>query len=127
MIFSERFVIIYMLTGLEQEALAKTKDICVEQTVEFPPLLSPAGMIQNHIVGRIESFEPWGQVYKARISYANETTANELTQLLNVILGNIRIKLGIRVERIELSPSLLERYKGPRFGWEGLRALLNVQ
>lgn len=127
MISGERFVITYVLTGGEQEALAKAKDICVEQTVEFPSHLIPAGMIQDHIVGRIETFESWGQTYKTQISYANETAANELTQLLNVIYGNISIKPGIRVDHIELSSSLLEKYKGPRFGREGLRTLLNVQ
>lgn len=127
MISGERFVITYVLTGLEQEALAKAKDICVEQTVEFPSHLIPAGMIQDYIVGQIESFEPWGPSYKVRISYANETAAGELTQLLNVIFGNISIKPGIRVECIELSPFLLKGYKGPRFGREGLRRMLNVQ
>ena len=33
---------------------------------------------------------------------------------------------GIRVLRLDLPPSLLQQFKGPRFGREGLRALLGV-
>lgn len=126
MISGERFIVTYLVSGSEQEALAKAKDICIEQTVEFPPYLIPAGFIQDEILGRIESFEAHNQDYKVRISYAVETTANELTQLLNVIFGNISIKPGIRVEHLEFPPALLRNYKGPRFGKEGIRTLLGI-
>jgi len=45
---------------------------------------------------------------------------------LNVIFGNRSIKPGIRVEHLDLSESLLRNYKGPRFGREGIRKLLNI-
>ena len=64
--------------------------------------------------------------YDAAISYAVETTAGELTQLLNVIFGNSAMQPGIRVLHLDLPPSLLQQFKGPRFGREGLRALLGV-
>ena len=124
MISGERFCVTYLLSGSEVEAYAKAKDICVEQTVEFPPHLIPSGMIQEHILGRIESFEPGVQGYTAIISFAIETTANKLTQLLNVVFGNISIKPGIKVDYLDLPPSLLNQYKGPRFGREGLRSML---
>lgn len=126
MISGERFTVTYLIAGSEREALAKAKDICVEQTVEFPPQLIPAGFIQDDIVGHIESFEARTQGYAVQISYAIETTANELTQLLNVVFGNISIKPGIKVEYLDLPPALLNTYKGPRFGKEGLRNLLGV-
>jgi len=123
-ISGDRFYVTYSLSGSEVEANAKAKDICIEQTVEFPPPLIPVGMIQGHVLGRIESFEPWDEGYKVKISFAIETTANELTQLLNVVFGNISIKPGIKVDDIELPPSLLNQYNGPRFGREGLRRIL---
>ncbi len=127
MLSGDRFTVCYELTGDEQEALARAKDICLEQTVEFPAELLPEGMIRSDVVGRIESFEPLGgKTHQAVISYAVETTANELTQLLNVIFGNISIKPGIRVSKIQLPPSLLDYFKGPRFGRQGLREWLKV-
>jgi len=124
----ERFLVIYKLSGSEKEAYAKAQDICLEQTVEFPGELVPDGVIRESIVGRIESFESYDEnSYKATISYAVEISANELTQLLNVIFGNISIKPGIRVEHLELPESLLSNFKGPRFGREGIRKLLGVE
>lgn len=127
MISGERFSVVYDLVGDRQAAVEKAKDICLEQTVEFPEELLPPGMIADYVVGHIESFEPLGgQGYQTVISYAVETTANELTQLLNVIFGNISIKPGIFVREIKLPLSLLKCFKGPRFGRKGLRQLLNI-
>lgn len=126
MVSGERFIITYLLSGTQQDAFSKAKDICIEQTVEFPANLLTPGVIQDHVVGRIESFEFYDNNYRAEISYANEITANELTQFLNVVFGNISIKPGIKVESIDLPPTLLNHWKGPRFGRAGLRKLLGI-
>lgn len=128
MISGERFSVVYRLAAQDQqEAYAKAQDICIEQTVEFPVELIPAGLISDHIVGRLESFEFIGSgFYRIMISYAVETAANEFTQLLNVIFGNISIKSGIWVERLLLPEVLLNIFKGPRFGRGGLRQLLDA-
>lgn len=123
----ERFFVHYRLLCPEEEGRAKAEDICIEQTIEFPADLAPAGDIPGHIFGRIESLEPLGNgTFSATISYAVETVGSELTQLLNVIFGNISIKPGIRVERIDLPASLLAVFRGPRFGLDGLRERLQV-
>ncbi len=123
----ERFSVVYRIYGGEREAHAKAEDICIEQTVEFPADEVPSGIIRDHVFGRIELFEPRdAESYKAIISYAVEIAAGELTQLLNVIFGNSSIKQGIRVEHLDFPNSLLRTFKGPRFGREGLRKLLNV-
>lgn len=123
----ERFSIVYHITGNADDAYAQARDICLEQTVEFPDELVPEGDIRDSIVGQIESLQPIDRGHsEAIISYAVETSGFELTQLMNVIFGNISIKPGIRVERLQLPTSLLQAFKGPRFGREGLRALLDV-
>jgi ribulose-bisphosphate carboxylase large chain len=127
MVSGERFSVHYRIAGKENDALRKAKDICLEQTVEFPDELVPAGMIRDHVVGRIESMEIHSEDCSVTISYAIETAANELTQLLNVIFGNISIKPGIYVEELALPNSLLAQYQGPRFGREGLRNVLKVE
>lgn len=123
----DRFYVTYRIFGNKDDAYSRARDISIEQTIEFPTDLVTEGIIRDHIIGRIESFEPYDQEsFKAIISYAIEITANELTQLLNVIFGNISIKPGIRVEYIDIPPSLLRHFKGPRFGREGIRNLLNA-
>lgn len=126
----ERFQVTYLLQGTEKEVYAKARDICLEQTVEFPEEFIPEGLIKEHIVGQIESLESYDEdkdSFLVVISYAIDSAASELTQLINVIFGNISIKPGIRVEHIELPDALLENFKGPRFGREGLRELLGVK
>jgi len=127
MFSGDRFSVTYRIAGNEKDARAKAEDICIEQTVEFPADEVPAGIIRDHVFGRIESFAHAGVGhYDAVISYAVEIAAGELTQLLNVIFGNSSIKPGIRVGRLDLPESLLRMFKGPRFGREGIRKLLKA-
>ncbi len=123
-----RFEVEYLLAGKEKEAYERALDICLEQTVEFPNALVPNGLIREHVLGRIEDFAPApGGGFLARISYALEIAGQEFTQFLNVIFGNISIKPGIRVERLDLPEELLKSFKGPRFGRAGLRERLGVK
>ena len=149
-ITGERFSVVYRIVGTETAALAVARDICIEQTIEFPEECVTEGAIRDFIFGRIEKMERYresgkeneepenfnkiieqclkdsSESYLVEISYALEICAAEFTQLLNVIFGNISIKPGIRVEKILLSPSLLGLFRGPRFGRAGLRQILEV-
>ena len=123
----ERFRVVYRLVGDEAEARERAREICLEQTVEFPADLIPEGDIREQIIGRVEAFEPRGAGrWEAVISYAVETSGFELTQLLNVVFGNSSLKPGLRVERLELPGALLRAFRGPRFGRAGWRALLDA-
>ncbi len=108
-----RFCVTYLITGNERDAYAKAKDICLEQTVEYPDELVQDGFIRDNVLGRIESFGRQNSCYAARISFDTEITGFEFTQLLNVLFGNISIKPCIRLESIDLSPRLLKVFKGP--------------
>src|SRR6185437_1387153 len=124
----ERFQVVYRIKGTEQAALATARDICVEQTVEFPVGLLPTGDIRDQIVGQIERFEMLdGSHARATIGYAIETTGHDLTQLLNVVYGNYSLKPGVRAEWIELPDSLSRAFPGPRFGRHGLRSSIGAQ
>ncbi len=123
----DRFSVTYQLFGNEKDAHASAEDICIEQTVEFPSDEVPEGVIRDHVFGRIERFERIDREhFSTVISYAVEIAAGELTQFLNVVFGNSSIKPGIRVVHLDLPGSLFSRFKGPRFGREGLRNLLNI-
>jgi len=125
----ERFTVVYRFSGNLEEAQAKAWDACIEQTVEFPYDLLPAGDIPEKIIGQIESMDQANTdepSFISHISFAVENAGFDLVQLLNVIFGNTSIKPGVRVEKFELPDSMLERFHGPRFGRDGLRTLLNV-
>lgn len=122
-----RFRAVYQLQGDEQTARARAQDICIEETIEYPPELVPAGDIRDHVFGQIESLLPLEDgSWRAVISYADETSGYELPQLINVLFGNISMKPGIRLVELDLSAALLARFKGPRFGVSGLRERLGV-
>jgi ribulose-bisphosphate carboxylase large chain len=123
----ERLVVRYRIAGDESEARGRAEDVCLEQTVEFPADLLPAGDIADHLVGRIEAFEPAGErAFEVAISFAVEVAGGELPQLLNLLFGNSSIKPGVRVQRIEPTPGVFRHFRGPRFGQGGLRERLGV-
>jgi ribulose-bisphosphate carboxylase large chain len=123
----ERLVVRYRIGGDAAEARERAADVCLEQTVEFPADLLPAGDIPDHLVGRLERLEAAGpHAFEATISYAVEVAGGELPQLLNLLFGNSSIKPSVRLHRIEPAPGAFAGYRGPRFGQEGLRALLGV-
>lgn len=124
----ERIIVEYSIhTTEESKAWEIARLTCVEQTVEFPEELIPEGDIRSQIIGHIENLrkiEP-GK-FLASISYANETTAYEIPQLLNVLYGNICMAEGVRVEDVYLNDGITSRFKGPRFGLTGIRDKLGV-
>lgn len=123
----ERFTVIYHLVGTETIALEKAKILCLEQTVEVSDELVPDGFIRDHIIGQLEQFSPFdNQIYEAKISYDIESSAFELTQLLNVIFGNSSIKAGIKVQHLHFDEAILSYFNGPRFGIVGLRKIVGI-
>ncbi len=123
----ERFTIVYQLPGPYEAALQEAENICLEQTVELPSDLIPEGPIRSEIVGKVEKLtETAKERFEARISFSVETSAFELSQLLNIAFGNISIKPGIRLLCFELPDSLLSVFRGPRFGCSGLREIIKV-
>lgn len=125
----EKLFVTYLLQAdVEREALEKAKDICLEQTVEFPDDLVPPGSLRDTIIGKIVDFgKKDDTTWFAQISFAFETFDNDLLQMLNVIFGNISIKPGIKVIDIALPESFAGRIRGPRFGVEGIRKLVGVE
>ncbi len=116
-----RFSVSYRIAGTEAEALEKAKNLCVEQTAEFPAQHIECDAIRREILGRVETLSACAGGYRALISYADEIATDEFPQFLNVVFGNSSLLPGITVERVFLSPRLAEWYGGPRFGVPGLR------
>jgi ribulose-bisphosphate carboxylase large chain len=107
----------------DESAEQKALGIALEQTVELP-LACIDEDIREQMVGRVETLRPLGGGrHAARISYPLGAIGGELTQCLNLLLGNISLKRGIQLNAIDWPQSLLERFGGPAFGVQGLREL----
>lgn len=94
--------------------------IRVEQTIEFPFDLA-LEWIQQQVVGRIEAITD----QEVTISYDQGVAGGGITQLLNVLWGNVSLFPGVRITDLRLPASYLADFRGPRFGVNGLRELLD--
>lgn len=128
---TDRFYVDYHIEASSyEEAKAIAWSIQVEQTIEFPYELVTDKDILDQMVGRLENLEllhdSGVQQYRATISYGIETSAMEATQFLNVVFGNSSLQPHIWVHRIRVPQSLIDVFKGPRFGIEGIRQLVHT-
>jgi len=127
---AERFSVHYRIAvGDNRPVEEHAADIALEQTVEIPGDCVPDEVAAAGIVGRIEKIEPvagGGSRFDAVISYRADITGFCVPQFLNVLYGNISIKKGIRITRLDLPESLLAAFGGPQFGVEGIRRLAGV-
>ncbi|MEX0731829.1 MAG: RuBisCO large subunit C-terminal-like domain-containing protein [Aquisalimonadaceae bacterium] len=109
-----------------ESAEDKAVGIALEQTVELPARCVPANILTN-FSGQLELLEQRADsIWEAVIAYAPDLVGGELTQLLNLLFGNISLKNGILVSAIEWPQSLLDHFGGPGTGIDGLRALTQV-
>lgn len=123
----DRLTATYEFLGDVAVAESRANALRVEQTIEFPADLVPDDDIQREIIGRIESVEVMtSDVVRVVVSYAVETTGYELPQLLNVLWGNSALLPGTRLIDFSLPESLLNRFTGPRFGVDGIRAMFDA-
>lgn len=124
-----RFKVHYSLfAASEKEAMEKATDITIEQSVEFPEDLVPENIKAEGVIGKIESFQQvTNNQFDCTISFANEIAGDEITQFINVLYGNISIKPGIKIQKIELHSDLKSFIKGPRFGIKKLREIWNIK
>jgi ribulose-bisphosphate carboxylase large chain len=121
---TDRFTVTYRIVATDRaQAQARAEGIALEQTVEVPRDVVPAGYIEDEILGRVEEIGALAEgVWQARISYSPDSAGDEFTQFLNVVFGNSSIQQGIRVTGIDPGPVMAARMPGPRFGIAGIRA-----
>lgn len=124
-----RFAVEYHFSGTEEQAHRNATLLCIDQTIEAPVEILPAGPIREQMLGRIERFSclPHGP-YEASISFPLELLGHDCAQFLNVVFGMSSLKSGIRLARLHLPDEALKDkgWPGPRFGRAGLRRLVGV-
>jgi ribulose-bisphosphate carboxylase large chain len=122
----DRVRVAYRIAGSLDECNSRAQAICVEQTIEFPADLVRKPEITDEVIGKVEKIEDLGGCCRVEIAFSPVVAGRELTQLLNMIFGNISLLPGVRVEEVELPRAILDCYRGPRFGCSGLRKLTGV-
>ncbi len=106
---------------------ARARGIAVEQSVEMPvePIDDP--FVLNEILGRVEEIKEIGSgLYEVRIALASITTGYDGGQLINMILGNTSLQVGVSLVDAIFPPDIIEVFGGPNHGLNGMRARVNA-
>ena len=123
---NSRFQVQYRLACPLSEAAEVANQIAFEQSVCHPPHLVAPGFLKNEIAGRVELTALDEHHSQVSISFLSETVGNEITQLMNVLYGNISLTKGVRVTDLQFSSDLKAHFTGPRFGITGIRERLGI-
>ncbi|HBF27361.1 MAG TPA: ribulose 1,5-bisphosphate carboxylase large subunit, partial [Actinobacteria bacterium] len=99
----------YRITAENPRAIADA--IRVEQTIEFPFELAPE-WIQQDVVGQVLNDD----THDITIGYDPGVAGGGLVQVLNLLWGNVSLFPGVRVRGLRLPDSILDDFRGPRFG-----------
>ena len=110
-----------------QSAEKMARFIAYEQTVELPETLIKDPQILKDIVGRVEQLHQLDEfTYETTVSYSQALASNQLSQLLNLLYGNVSMLDGVRLSDMQLPDALCAKFKGPLHGIDGLRRLTGV-
>jgi len=112
------------------------RKIAFEQTVELPGEVIKDTKILEGIVGRVIDIRPDdirlrrtgrnGERFIVKIAFPAVVSNYEVPQFLNLLFGNISFKPGIRVIDVDFPAKFLSAFKGPKFGIDGIRRILDV-
>ncbi len=121
----DRFDVTYrIVAGDMADAESRAANIALEDTVEIPRDVVPAGYVEDVVMGRVEDVSALEEgVWQARVGYHIDAVGRELPQLLNVVLGNASILQGVKAIALTPNDDLRARFPGARFGAEGLRRM----
>lgn len=122
----ETFNITYQLTVEESETIdQKTESICLEQSVELPRQIL-SGKIEKTIVGDfVERRHQEDGLFEVVIAWPLDN-ADDISQFLNILYGNISLQPGIRIAAAEWENLKDKLFEGPRFGINGIRKNYNI-
>lgn len=119
----------YHVTASNRDVEALAKFIAWEQTVEVPETMILDADARERWVGRVDAVEALAGApgrWRVQIAYPSHLASGQLTQLLNLLYGNISLCHGIRLADVVLPPEVTGALRGPRWGVAGLRALTGV-
>lgn len=107
----------------EHEAEQIAHNIRTEQTVEMP--LPSVPKSAKHSIAELISVQPTVimELWTVKISFPTSIIGGDITQLINVLFGNISLLPGIKV--VDADDQMFSSFnRGPSFGIDGIRTLL---
>lgn len=118
----------YRITGDAKSVEVLARKLIYEQTVELPPeLIAPR--LRAEVVGQVISNEVDPDHDRARlvqVLYRPYLASSQISQLFNLLYGNISMYSGVRLVQLILPEYLVDCFSGPQYGIDGLRSLTGV-
>ncbi len=122
-----RFSVAYLIRGSATEARDRANLLCIEQTVEAADHVIPPGAIREQLLGRVMRLESLtADHHRAVIGFPIELLDGSLSNLLHMTFGMASLQRQVRLTDLSLPDEVVASMAGPRFGTQGLRALLQV-
>ncbi len=117
----------YLIDSEPERIEERAHALAIEQSVECPDEAIHDQRIRDDIVARVASIEPAGeQRFRVDVRIAAATVGDDAAQLINMMFGNCSMWDDVRFVGFQLPPPLLARFRGPRHGIAGIRALLRA-
>jgi ribulose-bisphosphate carboxylase large chain len=117
----------YRIRAAPEDAGDIARAIALEQSVEVPAEVVRDAFVAEHIVGRVDDLRSLGDgTHEVHIRLASATTGFDVAQTLNMLFGNSSWHAHVELIDVEFPADYLEHFSGPRFGLEGIRALLGA-
>lgn len=118
----------YRIRAAPEDAGAIAKAIALEQSVEVPAEVVRDAFVAEHIVGRVDDVRNLDDgTHEAHICLASATTGFDVAQTLNMLFGNSSWHAHVELIDVEFPADYMEHFPGPRFGIDGIRALLGAE
>lgn len=110
----------------EKRSLNLAKELCYEESVELSPHLIKEEYIHSKIVAKIIEFKKIkNSLFEATITFPFTTTTFDISQIINMLYGNISFKKGVRLTNID-GENLADYSIGPKYGIDGIRKELSI-
>jgi|SRR6185437_70873 len=123
----ERIRATYLLDVAPSEAEARARALAVEQSVEMPVEAIRDRHVLDDVVARVESIRPRDGRFEVVLGIACSTTGNEASQLLNMLFGNCSLQPEVELVDVDFPHGYERSFPGPRFGIEGIRAIVRAE
>ncbi len=123
----QRFSVEYHIYGSMNDARRRAALLCNDQTVEAADHVIPPGLIRDELLGRVLSVDQLrAGVCRAELTFPVELLDGTMSTLLHMSFGMAGLQSGVRLAGLALPDEVIARMAGPRFGPQGLRAIVEV-
>jgi ribulose-bisphosphate carboxylase large chain len=124
---SPELVVTYRVRADRASIEARADALLLEQTVELPRRALHDAAAAARVVGRIASIEQVADDdHRVVAAQPLAATGEEPAQLVNVLFGNSSLQPDVVLEDVSLPAPLVNALGGPRFGIDGLRAVVGA-